>query len=137
MMFIANPANIPEGVEIITRDAFAGKRKNHHESIFVPKSVKFIEKNAFSFDCSFGSITVDKDKPIFDSRENSFGIILTNNNIMFAKSLKTVVPDGVILAKYLKEAPRESNPYYPSMCVKASKTRNSTTFTLPVDDLPF
>lgn len=75
--------------------------------------------------------------PIFDSRENSFGVILTNNNIMFAKSLKTVVPDGVILAKYLKEAPRESNPYYPSMCVRASKTRNSTTFTLPDNDLPF
>ena len=137
LMFIANPANIPEGVEIITRDAFAGKRKNHHESIFVPKSVKFIEKNAFSFDCSFGSITVDKDNLIFDSRENSFGIILTNNNIMLAKSLKTVVPDGVILAKYLKEAPRESNPYYPSMCVKASKIRKSTTFTFPGDDLPF
>ena len=115
LMFITRPAKIPEGVERIASGAF-GSSAEKYDEIFIPKTVKFIEMNAFYSSYLPGAIIVDKDNPVFDSRNNCNAIIVSDSNVLIAKSKKTVVPDGVTLSLSMieRETSTLARKEYPS-----------------------
>lgn len=81
-----------DSVEVIDEAAFAYCYKL--DSIYIPKSVTRMGKEVFSFN-RLKSIVVDKDNPVFDSRDNCNAIIATEKNILFAGCEKTIVPNTV------------------------------------------
>ena len=83
---------IPTTVVTIEEYAFDGCREL--ESIYIPKSVTTIEKNAFSF-CGLSTIVVDKENPVYDSRDNCNAIIQTRNNTLVLGCVGTVIPTSV------------------------------------------
>ena len=91
-------AKIPESVTRLRRNAFGKGLK----SIYIPKNVQFMELNCFEYATDLASIVVDKDNPIFDSRDNCNAVIVTEKNVVIAKCKNTKVPDGVNPGKYVK-----------------------------------
>ena len=91
-------AKIPESVTRLRRNAFGKGLK----SIYIPKNVQFMELNCFEYATDLESIIVDKDNPIFDSRDNCNAVIVTEKNVVIAKCENTKVPDGVNPGKVAK-----------------------------------
>ena len=65
------------------------------KSIFIPKSVKYIERGAFEGCDSLSAIKVDAGNPIYDSRENCNAIINTNNNTLVLGCTNTTIPNSI------------------------------------------
>ena len=84
---------IPRGVQLIGRLSF--NHLTELRNVSIPSSVVEIQKRAFS-DCpSIESITVDPENPVYDSRNNCYGIIETSSNSLILRGLHTTVPPGV------------------------------------------
>lgn len=81
---------IPDGVVKIS-DAF----HCNISTINIPKSVTSINKDAFKMCWFIEKITVDKDNPIFDSRNNCNAIIETRANILIHGCQNTMIPNSV------------------------------------------
>jgi len=64
-------------------------------SIFIPKNVTEFNLDDFQDCVNLQSIKVDKDNPVFDSREDCNAIILTESNTLLAGCNNTVIPDSV------------------------------------------
>ena len=77
----------------IGRSAFYGC--SSLQSIIIPDTVMKIERGAFSGCSSLQSIVVDRNNPIFDSRNNCNAIIETACNILVAGCKNTLIPDSV------------------------------------------
>lgn len=108
---------IPDGVENINTGAFSGcfnlrniqlpKSLQHMgtnifegceslHSLFIPKNVRNIEFNPLA-DCRYLSeIIVDKDNPLFDSRNNCNAIIKTEKNELISGCSTTIIPNNVV-----------------------------------------
>lgn len=108
-------SGIPEGVTEIGDASF---RDAELESLILPKSLKKIGEYSFGyndkindvyipasieeigdqvfFGCNLQTITVDKDNPVFDSRNNCNAIIETaTNTLLSASNATTVIPASV------------------------------------------
>ena len=65
------------------------------ESIYIPANVTEIHKNAFQGSASVKQIEVDPENPVYDSRENSNSIIITDSNVLFLGCKSTTIPASV------------------------------------------
>ena len=84
---------VPEGITWIGVDAI--RSCDGITSVFIPKSVRRIDMRNFGFCDSLTSIVVDKDNPVFDSRDNCNAIILTATNTLIQGCNGTTIPEGV------------------------------------------
>ncbi|MCQ2294247.1 MAG: leucine-rich repeat protein [Bacteroidales bacterium] len=84
---------IPDSVRVIWNLAFYGC--SSLQSTVIPDSVTSIGDCAFSECSSLQSIIVDKNNPIYDSRNNCNAIIVTVSNMLIAGCKNTVIPDSV------------------------------------------
>lgn len=84
---------IPESVIEIGVDAFCDC--SSLESITIPKSIIEIGEDAFDGCSSLVSIMVDKDNPVFDSRNQCNAIIETGTNTLILGCSNTIIPEGV------------------------------------------
>lgn len=82
--------DIPESVTEIGRDAFSNSGL---ESVYIPANVQVIGDVAFCYCDNLQSIVVDKNNPIYDSRDNCNAIIETASNMMIVGT--SVIPDGI------------------------------------------
>lgn len=82
---------IPESVVKIGRGAFT---QNSIEHVNIPKSIIEIEASAIRNE-NIKSITVDKENPIYDSRNGCNAVIETETNTLIAGCMNTVIPDTV------------------------------------------
>lgn len=83
----------PENLRIIENRAFSGC--SSLKSFFLPKSVSYCGENIV-YDCeALSSLVVDKDNPIYDSRENCNAIIETATNKIIAATNNTFIPETV------------------------------------------
>ena len=88
-----NGTVIPEDVTCIGEYAFAG---SGIETLFIPKNVTTIAKNAFyCFYNYLESIAVDADNKVFDSRNDCNAIIETATKKLIFGCKNTVIPNGV------------------------------------------
>ena len=89
--------SIPETVVSIYNRAFYGCTSL--KKLFIPKSVISIDTRtdwALLFACnSLTSIIVDKDNPVYDSRNNCNAIIETASNKIIAGCTTTTIPEGI------------------------------------------
>jgi hypothetical protein len=89
--------SIPETVESINNRAFMGC--SSLTQLFIPKSVISIDTRtdwALLYACnSLTSIIVDKDNPVYDSRNNCNAIIETASNKIIAGCTTTKIPEGI------------------------------------------
>ena len=88
-----NGTVIPEDVTCIGEYAFAG---SGIETLFIPKNVTAIAKNAFH--CFYNyveSIAVDTENKVFDSRNDCNAIIETATKKLIFGCKNTVIPNGV------------------------------------------
>ena len=106
LVFVPNNSPIPEKVERIKKYSLASKRKEVH----IPKNVSYIEKEAFILLKEVESYSVDKDNPIFDSRDNCNAIIASESNLVIAVCKNTKLPDGVIYIDKSNNV-KEEQPY--------------------------
>lgn len=84
---------IPQSVLSIGDAAFSGCASI--TNLIIPKNVTSIGKNPFR-DCQgLEKITVDKDNPNYDSRDNCNAIIETATNCLIVGCKKTVIPETV------------------------------------------
>ena len=65
-------------------------------SITIPNSVTSIGEYAFHYCKSLKSIVVDKNNPVYDSRDNCNAIIYTKTNKLILGCKNTVIPNSVI-----------------------------------------
>lgn len=84
---------VPDGVTWITIDAF--NSCYHITSVFIPKSVKRIHPQNFAFCDSLTSIVVDRENPVFDSRDNCNAIIVTATNTLIHGCNGSTIPEGI------------------------------------------
>ena len=84
---------IPEGVEAIRRNAFAGCFSLEH--IAIPTSLDSLGWNTFADCSSLKSIVVKKGNPVYDSRENCNAIIETATNTLVQACQNTIIPASV------------------------------------------
>ena len=85
---------LSEKLESIGECAFWGC--SSLRSITIPKHVTSIEAGSLFHDCSnLGTIIVDTDNPVYDSRNDCNAIIETASNTLLEGGYKTVIPDGV------------------------------------------
>ena len=82
---------IPENVETIGKEAFFGCNLSR---IHIPKKVRKIGEKSFVLDI-LNEITVEKDNPVYDSRNNCNAIIETKSNTLVLGCGKTTIPDGI------------------------------------------
>lgn len=85
---------IPDNVSTIEHGAFDGCRSM--SSIYIPKNVVSIGLCALSTTPMMTSIIVDKENPVYDSRNNCNAIIETAANRLVAGCRTTVIPKDVI-----------------------------------------
>ena len=64
-------------------------------SVIIPDSVTCIGENAFRSCPALTSISISKDNPVYDSRNNCNAIIETSTNILIAGCKNTIIPDSV------------------------------------------
>lgn len=89
---------IPESVVELEIGGFT---RTNIRSIVIPKNVAKIGLFNF-FECnSLISIKVDKNNPVYDSRENCNAIIMTEKNILVASCQNTVIPSSVTTLGYM------------------------------------
>ena len=86
---------IPDNVKAIEPGAFDGCTSLL--SIYIPKNVTSINPLAFSTTPDMESIVVDKDNPIYDSRNNCNAIIETASNRLVAGCRTTVIPKDITI----------------------------------------
>ena len=93
--------NLPETLEEIGEQALFGC--SSLTQLFLPRSFVRFKKDenntywSFIYGCtSLTSIVVDKDNPVFDSRDNCNAIIETANNTLVAGCITTTIPEGII-----------------------------------------
>ncbi len=84
---------IPDSVTSIGAYAFYGC--TGLTSITIPKNVKEMGSGAFANCTNLKTIVVDKENPIFDSRDNCNGIIETASNTLIFGYGNTVIPESV------------------------------------------
>ena len=84
---------IPNGITSIGEMAFCGSGLT---SLAIPRSVKSIGDKAFINCSSLTSIVVDKDNPIYESRDNCNAIIEKYINRLIVGCSNTVIPNGVL-----------------------------------------
>ena len=84
---------IPNSITTINDDAFFYCLSL--KSITIPSSVTKIENSAFATCINLESIIVDKDNPVYDSRDNSNAIIETATNTIIAGCKNTIFPASV------------------------------------------
>lgn len=84
---------IPNKLEIIENRAFQGC--SCLTSLIIPSFVSFIGKNTFWGCSGLNSIRVEKDNPIYDSREDCNAIIETQSNRILKGCINTVIPSTV------------------------------------------
>lgn len=96
-----NDVHIPEGVETIGRFAFAYTGLT---SLHLPASIRNIESKVhtslykatpFMWNLEMSTITVDKNNPVYDSRDNCNAIIETASNRLIVGCKNTFIPDSV------------------------------------------
>ena len=85
--------NIPSSMTSIGGKAFTGCISL--KSIRIPSSVTDIGDNAFNNCPSLRSIVVDKDNPIYDSRNNCNAIVETSSNTLLYGCSNTIIYDSV------------------------------------------
>lgn len=84
---------MPNSITSIGEYAFANCE--NLKSIFIPQSVTLINESAFLSCYSLTSIIVDKNNPIYDSRENCNAIIETKTNVLHTGCTNTAIPNSV------------------------------------------
>ena len=86
---------LPESITTIHSQAFSGC--SSLKSIIIPKSVTDIDVETYVFsNCdNLEIIKVDKDNPVYDSRDNSNAIISTSTNTLLYGSKNTIIPSSV------------------------------------------
>ena len=85
--------SIPNTVTKIGYGAFYGTALT---SIYIPKSVSFIDEMAFNSCNSMTSMTVDKENTTFDNRDNCNAIIHTETNELVSGCATSVIPNTVV-----------------------------------------
>ena len=85
--------NIPNSVKSIGDGAFTNCMSLR--AIIIPSEVRYIGEYAFTGCDALASIVVDKDNPVFDSREDCNAIIETSSNTLIHGCSETVIPDGI------------------------------------------
>lgn len=85
--------SINDGVMSIGQNAFAECDKLI--SVTIPKSVTSIDVEIFKNCPSLTSIVIDKDNPVYDSRENCNAIIETAYNTLYQGCTNTIIPSSV------------------------------------------
>lgn len=83
---------IPESVSSIRYAFYCHKTL---ESIYIPKNITSIGRRAFMGCSKLSIIEVDKDNPVYDSRENCNAIIETATNKLIAGCGRTTIPHSV------------------------------------------
>lgn len=93
--------HIPDGVETIGKCAFSYTSLS---SLHLPASIRNIESVVhmdlykelpFEWNLNMSSITVDKNNPVYDSREDCNAIIETSSNRLLLGCKNTFIPDSV------------------------------------------
>ena len=64
-------------------------------TVTIPKSVTAIANFSFSASSGITSITIDKDNPRYDSRDNCNAVIRTADNVLIAGCKNTIIPNTV------------------------------------------
>lgn len=88
---------IPNSVETINSYAF--QNCSQLESIIIPSSVTRLDSAVFMGCTSLASIEVEEENPMYDSRDNCNGIILTSQNTLLIGCKNTIIPDSVTTIK--------------------------------------
>lgn len=83
---------IPDSIKSIADDAFVGCE--NLTSLFIPRNLSVIRKGAFRCCTHLREITVDKENPFYDSRENCNAIIDSLKNGLILGSATTTIPDS-------------------------------------------
>lgn len=89
---------MPNTIESIGEWAFRDCRRLR--TLQIPASVRFIGRSAFGGCGGLTFISVDKDNPVFDSRDNCNAIIETATNTLIRGCAKTVIPNTVTAIGY-------------------------------------
>lgn len=84
---------IPNGVEAIEKEAFIACTEL--KKIYIPASVLEMGTGIFNGCTALTSIIVDKNNPVYDSRENCNAVIRTSRNILISGCSSTVIPGSV------------------------------------------
>lgn len=84
---------IPNNVKKISKEAFTDCI--HVDTIYIPKSVTFIPQNAFCCCKYINKISVSKENPIYDSRDNCNAIIESKTNKLIFGCWRTIIPNSV------------------------------------------
>ena len=84
---------IPNGIERIEDQAFDGCQ--NLKTVTIPRSVVQIGEGAFINCSSLSSIIVEKENPIYDSRNNCNAIIETKSNILIVGCKNTIIPSDI------------------------------------------
>ena len=97
LIFGLDAANIPSFIERISVPGFANNA--FIKNVYINKNIKYINVMAFNGCYNIQKIEVDKDNPVFDSRNSSNMIIATKSNKVVLQCESSVIPDGVGLRK--------------------------------------
>ena len=85
--------SLPQSLQTIHGRAFFGCIAL--DSLYIPREVSKIEKEAFSYCRGLHRIVVDKENPVYDSREDCNAIIQTSTNAILAGSTHSYIPKSV------------------------------------------
>lgn len=83
---------LPQSLRKISHNVFSGCRSL--KTITIPANLTDIDDHAFS-GCYLTSIVVDKENPVYDSRNNCNAIIETATNRLIKGCSKTIIPDDI------------------------------------------
>ena len=125
-----NKSVVPEYITSILDNAFANCETL--SSVYIGKNVTFIGKHAFNQENNISSIVVDKDNPVFDSRDNCNAIIVTKDNFPVLTCLNTKLPEGVEMYETVTQI-FDGRTFVP----RFMDENNQTKIDLDSDDLPF